>query len=102
MQPIVETQLIELRNLCRQFHVRRLDLFGSAVRGAFDPERSDVDFVVEFEQNAPGKALDAYFNLKEALEKLLGRPVDLLMAGAIENPYLRASIERSRETVYAA
>jgi uncharacterized protein len=106
MQPIVKTRLAELRTLCRQHHVRRLDLFGSAAHGDFDPERSDVDFVVEFAKGAPGPstgsgALDAYFGFKEALEALLGRPVDLVMAGAIENPYLRASIERSRETVYA-
>ena len=102
MQPIVKSRLAELRKLCRRFHVRRLDLFGSAARGDFDPKRSDVDFVVEFEKNAPAKALDSYFGLKEALEKLLGRPVDLVMSGAIDNPYLRSSIERSRETVYAA
>jgi uncharacterized protein len=102
MQPIVAARLAELRKLCQQFHVRQLDLFGSAARGAFDLTQSDVDFVVEFERDAPGKALDTYFDLKEALEKLLGRPVDLLMAGAIDNPYLRSSIEQSRETVYAA
>ncbi len=101
MQPIVKTRLAELRKLCRRFHVRRLDLFGSAARGDFDSKRSDVDFVVEFEKDAPGKALDAYFGFKEALEALLGRPVDLVMAGAIENPYLRSSIDQSRETVYA-
>ena len=107
MQPIVKTRLAELRKLCRRFHVRRLDLFGSAARGDFDSKRSDVDFVVEFEKDAPAPstgsgALDSYFGLKEALEKLLGRPVDLVMSGAIDNPYLRSSIERSRETVYAA
>ncbi len=102
MQPIVATHLADLRKLCRRFHVRRLDLFGSAARGDFDPMRSDVDFVVEFETGAPGSALDIYFGLKDALESLLGRPVDLVMAGAIENPFLRSNIERSRETVYAA
>jgi uncharacterized protein len=102
MQPIVKRRLAELRKLCRRFHVRRLDLFGSAARGDFDPRRSDVDFVVEFAKDTPTGALDAYFGFKEALEALLGRPVDLVMAGAIENPYLRSSIEASRETVYAA
>lgn len=102
MQPLVKSRLAELRKLCRRFHVRRLDLFGSAARGDFDPQRSDVDFVVEFERDKPMRALDAYFGLKEALEALLDRPVDLVMAGAVENPYLRSSIEQSRETVYAA
>ena len=105
MQPIIKTRLAELRKLCRRFHVRRLDVFGSAARGDFDPKRSDVDFIVEFDKDARPStgsgALDAYFGFKEALEKLFCRPVDLVMSGAIENPYLQSNIERSRETVYA-
>jgi predicted nucleotidyltransferase len=102
MQPIVENSKRELAELCRRFHVQRLEVFGSAARGAFDATRSDVDFIVEFERNSPMKALDSYFGLKEALEALFARPVDLVMSGAIENPFLKASIEQSRETVYAA
>lgn len=92
----------ELRALCRRFHVRRLDLFGSAARGDFDPARSDLDFLVEFNRSAPQHPFDAYFGLKEALGELFGRPVDLVEAGAVRNPYLKASIEQSRENVYAA
>jgi hypothetical protein len=91
------------RILCRRFHVRRLDLFGSAARGDFDPERSDVDFLVEFDRTHPDAlSLGTYFGLKEALEGLLGRPVDLVEPGAVRNPYLKASIEGSREPVFAA
>ena len=92
----------ELRELCRRFHVRRLDLFGSAARGDFDAEHSDVDFVVEFERNAPEHPFDTYFGLKEGLEALLGRKVDLVELNAVRNPYLKASIEENRENVYAA
>lgn len=103
MQSIIETRRAELAKLCRRFHVRRLDVFGSAGRGGgFDPARSDVDFLVEFEPGAPVGAFDIYFGLKEALEALLGRPVDLVVEKAVRNPYVRASIERGRETVYAA
>jgi uncharacterized protein len=102
MQPLIEKHLAELAELCRRFRVRRLEVFGSATGGAFDPSRSDLDFVVEFEPKSPARALDAYFGLKEGLETLLGRPADLVMVGAVTNPYLRASIEASRETVYAA
>jgi predicted nucleotidyltransferase len=93
----------ELQALCRRFHVRRLDLFGSAARGDFDPEHSDVDFLVEFERGHP-KALsfDTYFGLKEALEALLGRAIDLVEPGAVRNPYLKASIDASREPVFEA
>ena len=92
----------ELAALCRRFHVRRLDLFGSAARGDFDPGKSDIDFLVELDRAAAQRPFDAYFGLKEALEELFGRPVDLVETGAVRNPYLKASIEESRENVYAA
>ncbi len=103
MEPIVKTRLAELRKLCRRFHVRRLDLFGSAARGDFDSRRSDVDFVVEFDRGHPDAlSLKTYLGLKESLEALFGRPVDLVEPGAMRNPYLKASIESSREPVFEA
>jgi hypothetical protein len=98
----IESHREELQALCRCFHVRRLDLFGSAARGDFNAEHSDIDFLVEFDRSAPQHPFDAYFGLKEALEALFGRPVDLVEAGAVRNPYLKASIEQNRENVYAA
>jgi predicted nucleotidyltransferase len=92
----------ELRALCQRFHVRRLDLFGSAARGDFDPEHSDIDFLVEFERDTVLHAFDTYFGLKEGLEALFGRPVDLVEPGAVRNPYLKASIEGSRKPVFEA
>ena len=92
----------ELRALCRRFHVRRLDLFGSAARGDFDPGTERHRFPGRFDRGAPQHPFDAYFGLKEALEALFGRSVDLVEAGAVRNPYLKASIEQSRENVYAA
>ena len=92
----------ELQALCRRFHVRRLDLFGSAARGDFDPGHSDIDFLVDFDRSAPQHPFDAYFSFKEALEELFGCSVDLVEAGAVENPYLKASIEGNRENVFAA
>jgi predicted nucleotidyltransferase len=82
-----------LRALCRRFHVRRRDLSGSTARGDFDPEHSDIDFLVEFDRSAPQHPFDAYFGLEEPLEVLFGRPVDLVEAGAVRNPYLKASID---------
>ena len=93
----------ELRTLCRRFHVRRLDVFGSAARGDFDPAKSDLDFLVEFDSRAPDAlSLKTFFGFKDSLEALFGRSVDLVEPGAMRNPYLKASIERSRETVFAA
>ncbi len=99
----IELRREEVRALCRRFHVRRLDLFGSAARQDFDPEKSDIDFLVEFDRRHPDAlSFKTYFQLKESLEALLGRPVDLVEPGAIRNPYLKASIERSREPFFEA
>lgn len=87
--------------VCERFGVRRLSVFGSAVTGDFAPERSDVDFLVEFDPDLDER-FDAYFGLKEELEGLLGRPVDLVMPKALDNPFFAASVERSRQELYAA
>jgi predicted nucleotidyltransferase len=92
----------ELEELCRRFHVRRLDLFGSATGDDFDSERSDLDFLVEFDPRAPGGCADAFFGLKESLDQLFRGPVDLVAAAAIRNPYFRESIESARIPLYAA
>jgi predicted nucleotidyltransferase len=84
------------------YQVRRLDLFGSATPDDIDPSRSDVDFLVGFEPGSTLNAQEQYFGLKEELEALLDRPVDLLVASAVKNPYIRKSIEETRENLYAA
>ena len=93
----------ELQTLCRRFHVRRLDLFGSAARGDFEPDRSDIDLLVEFDHDLrEAFSLRTYLGLKEALEELLGRSVDLVESGAVHNPYLKASIESALEPLFEA
>ena len=101
--PVVVERAAELERLCGLHRVQRLDLFGSAATGAYRPDESDLDFLVEFEPtDIPGARADAYFGLLEGLEELFGRPVDLVVDSAIENPYFRESVEQSRAPVYAA
>jgi predicted nucleotidyltransferase len=95
-------QRARIAKLCRRRHVRRLDLFGSGARDDFDAAQSDLDFLVEFDDSHVTPGLDAYLGLKADLEKLLGRPVDLLIPETITNPYVKADIARDRLTVYAA
>jgi len=97
----IEQHREQLTELCRQYHVRRLALFGSALREDFDPERSDFDFLVEFEPLPASTYADAYFDLMEALQRLLGHPVDLVVESAITNPYFRESIAHSQALLYA-
>jgi predicted nucleotidyltransferase len=103
MLPQIAEHRGEIAALCRRYHVRRLELFGSAVRSDFDASRSDFDFIVEFDRDHPDAlAFGTYLGLKEALEALLGRPIDLVEPGAIRNPYLKESIQRGREPVFEA
>lgn len=87
--------------LCRQHGVARLAMFGSALTDRFDPARSDVDMTVEFAAGVRDR-LGAYFDLKEDLERLLDRQVDLLVRTAISNPFFAAEVARTEELLYAA
>lgn len=92
----------QIAALCRRFHVRRLDLFGSAASGRFDPAGSDLDFLVEFDELPPPAYAENYFGLQDALESAFGRPVDLVTGAALANPYFRARIEAERRTLFRA
>jgi len=102
MIELLESKRPQIAALCRRYRVRRLEVFGSASASRFDPQASDVDFVVEFHPLGRGEHAGCYLGLLEALQQLLERPVDLVMARAITNRYLRLGIERNREVVYAA
>jgi predicted nucleotidyltransferase len=102
MIALVDSRKKEIADICRRLAVRRLDVFGSAVGETFDAVRSDIDFVVEFaNHNQPG-ILGRYLALAEGLEALLHRPVDLVTAESIRNPYFRKAVESTREAVYAS
>ena len=90
-------QLIEL---CKTFSVERLDLVGSAVREDFDAERSDIDVLIQFAGKE--KLFHRYFDLKFKLEELFGKKVDMLQECAIDNPYVKASLEKDRVSIYVA
>jgi predicted nucleotidyltransferase len=89
-----------LTNVCQQFRVERLYLFGSAADGRFNSERSDLDFLVTLEDQPPGEYADNYLGLAQALEKLFGRPADLVTERAIRNPYFRETVFAARQLLY--
>jgi len=103
MLALLERHQASLRRLCQQYRVARLSVFGSAARaGEFDPQTSDLDFLVEFMPMGLIETKDAYFGLWFALEELFGRPVDLVQPGKLKNPYLRKTVEQHQQTLYAA
>ena len=101
MPPILEQQHTRLVQLCRDHGVRRLDLFGSAAKGTFDPATSDFDFLVDFGDYEPDIAT-RYFDFVEALRELVDRDIDVVTVRARGNSAMRAEIEATRRTLYAS
>jgi predicted nucleotidyltransferase len=102
MVSVLNDNLGELTRLCRQHKVKRLAVFGSAVRDDFDAESSDLDFVVEFASLEPNEHKDAYFGLVAALGQLFSRDVDLIELSAVRNPFVKKRILEQQETLYGA
>ena len=103
MHPFIRQHQSAIAELCRRYRVQRLEVFDSAARGTnFAPESSDADFLVEFSPSAVGPTLKAFFELQVDLSQILGCTVDLAETTALRNPYVQASVNRSREVVYAA
>ncbi len=90
----------QIADLCQTYGVQKLEVFGSAATGAFDSEHSDIDLIVDFADESPGLAR-RFVAFAEALETLLGRPVDLLVDKPFRNPYFRSSVSKTRVAIYA-
>lgn len=91
----------EIVALCRRYGVRRLEVFGSATTGAFDPLTSDIDFLVEYPDGYDyGLWHERFFALKDDLRFVLGRPIDLVKTNATNNDAFWTSVNASRETIY--
>ena len=102
VHPSVEAALPQIRELCQRLGVARLDLFGSASGTEPAENPGDVDVLVRFGPVPPGELFTTYFALKEGLEAILRRPVDVVSIDRLENPYVRRSVLAQREELYAA
>jgi predicted nucleotidyltransferase len=99
---LAQPQLDAIADACRHHQVLRMHLFGSALRDDFDPTRSDLDLLVEFQPIDSGALVQAFFGLERQLASITGKPVDLVMADAVRNPYVRRDIEASKQLIYEA
>jgi uncharacterized protein len=99
MHPSLAPHADPIRALCQRLGVKRLELFGSAATGAFTPGRSDCDFLVELDPSRPGSRAQRIIDLAEALEQILGAPIDLVNPHYIRNPFFAAEVERTRTPV---
>lgn len=99
MDALLANKRTQIAAMCSRLGVRTLYAFGSAVRNDLK-SGSDVDFLVEIQSDDPLQYADRYFALKDQLQDLLQRPVDLVEAKAVRNPYFRQELERTRELIY--
>ena len=99
---LAQPQLDAIADACRRHHVARLDAFGSVLRSDYRPGESDIDLLVEFQPLDPATLYKAYFALLNELRIGLASRVDLVMADAVRNPYVKQTIEASRQQIYAA
>jgi len=102
MTDLIEQNRAGISALCRHYGLKRLELFGSAARGDFDANHSDVDFFYEFDPSDIVGLADRFFALKDDLERLLGVNMDLVRAPDVTNPYFLEVANRHRLTLYAA
>jgi len=102
MIDLIAQHRIQIEQLCQRYGVKRLELFGSAARGDFDPTRSDVDFFIEFASYEDPDIDDKWFGLQEDLEKLLGQRVELTSLRMATNPHFLQSANEHKVTLYAA
>ena len=90
-----------LSEACARFGVARLRVFGSVLNDHFDPQASDIDFLVDFQAGRGDRFAD-FFGLQDELTRIFGRKIDLIVAESVKNPYFNSSVLRGAEDVYAA
>ncbi len=96
---LIELNIERIKQLCQKYKVKNLAVFGSILTANFNNE-SDIDFIVDIEDNDPLSYSDKYFELKFALEKLLKRTIDLLEERALKNPMLKSQIDSTKVSIY--
>ncbi|MCP9810209.1 nucleotidyltransferase domain-containing protein [Cyanobium sp. HWJ4-Hawea] len=99
---LAKPQLDAISVACRRHHAARMHVFGSVLRPDYRPGESDIDLPVEFLPLAPPSLYKVYFALLNDLCVGLASRVDLVMADAVRNPYVKQTIEASKQQIYAA
>ncbi len=96
---LIEKNIDQIRMLCNKHKVATLFVFGSVLTEYFNAD-SDLDFMVDFDNIDIYDYADNYFDLKFSLEELFNRKVDLLENKAINNPFLRNSIDSTKMLIH--
>ena len=91
----------QIKKICIELQLKQLDLFGSATTDNFGPN-SDLDIIVQFKKDDNINYFDNYFRLKEQLQNIFHRSIDIIIDGSVKNPYLKESISKTRIKIYAS
>ncbi len=97
---LIKDRYADFVELCRSHQVDKIYAFGSSITPRFDPDKSDIDLVVSVDIDDPVERGEALLSLWDKLENFFQRKVDLLTDDSIRNPYLKASIERTKKLIY--
>ena len=101
MSPIIASHLDQIDRICREFRVSALYVFGSAVRGTFDPTTSDLDFQVDLGEYGPG-VYHRYIGVYEGLSAIFGRKIDLITVRSTGNDRFLQEVAQTRQPVFVA
>jgi len=96
---ISEKNIERIKQLCNKYRVKKCSVFGSVLTEDFS-SNSDIDFVVDFDENDPIKYTDLYFRLKNSLEQIFKRQIDLIEERGIKNPFFKKEIDKSKVVIY--
>ncbi len=91
----------KIKTICSELNLKKLDIFGSAITDNFNLN-SDIDIIVEFNDNENENLFDKYFELKFKLENLFKRKVDIVIEKSLKNPFFKQSLEQTRRNLYVA
>ena len=93
-------RLNDFNTLCQEHQVKYLYAFGSSVTDRFDYDKSDIDLLVEIDDNDPIERGEKLISLWDTFERFFNRKVDLLTDSSIRNPFLRKSIDATKILIY--
>lgn len=103
LDALVAEHLEGIRAISEKYGVEKLEVFGSAMTDAFDPERSDVAFIVHYPEGYDyGSFGHRLFDFENELTAELGRPAQVVMTKALRNTYFRECADQTRMVIYGA
>ena len=101
LNPIITNNLSQIKTLCQKHFVKELYVFGSATTDNFKAD-SDVDFLVEFNEDAFANYATNYFDLHNQLKNIVKRNVDLVTVLMVKNKLFKNKLDKSKQAIFVS